>query len=116
MSDFPLCPQCDSSYVYEDGSLLICPECAHEWSGANITNHTMYPQQIVCDAYGTLLKEGDTVTLIKDLKVKGSSTVLKVGTKAKITHFLDGDHNINCRLQKEGTIELKSELVKKTSS
>lgn len=115
MSDFPPCPKCGSSYVYADGSLLVCPECAHEWSGAYTTDDNMSPQQIVCDAHGTLLKEGDTVTLIKDLKVKGSSTVLKVGTKAKITHLLDGDHNINCRLQGAGTMELKSEFVKKTS-
>ena len=115
MSDFPSCPKCDSPYVYEDGSLLICPECTHEWSATDSTDNPMSPQQIVCDAHGTLLKEGDTVTLIKDLKVKGSSTVLKVGTKAKITHLLDGDHNINCRLQKAGAMKLKSEFVKKIS-
>lgn len=113
MSGFPPCPKCASSYVYEDGSLLICPECAHEWSAASGTDDTI--SSIVCDAYGNPLKEGDTVTLIKDLKVKGSSTVLKVGTKAKITHLLEGDHNINCRLQKDGSMELKSEFVKKAS-
>lgn len=115
MSGFPPCPNCESSYVYEDGSLLICPECAHEWSATDITDNITSPQHLVCDAHGVLLKEGDTVTLIKDLKVKGSSTILKVGTKAKITHLLEGDHNINCRLQKAGAIELKSEFVKKTS-
>ncbi|MGN6670192.1 MAG: zinc ribbon domain-containing protein YjdM [Candidatus Nucleicultricaceae bacterium] len=115
MSEFPPCPQCGSSYVYADGSFLVCPECAHEWSEADTANDTLSQQQVVCDAHGTLLKEGDTVTLIKDLKVKGSSTVLKVGTKAKITRLLDGDHNINCRLQGAGAMELKSEFVKKTS-
>lgn len=115
MAKFPPCPKCDSSYVYEDGTLLICPECAHEWSNIDTMNDTTSLQQIICDANGTLLKEGDTVTLIKDLKVKGSSTILKVGMKAKITHLLDGDHNINCRLQGAGTMELKSEFVKKAS-
>lgn len=114
MSVFPSCPKCGSSYVYEDGSLLICPECAHEWSGTHATDDTISPHQIVYDAHGTPLEVGDTVTLIKDLKVKGSSTVLKVGMKAKITHILDGDHNINCRLQGAGSMELKSEFVKKT--
>jgi protein PhnA len=115
MSDFPPCPKCRSSYVYEDGSLLICPECAHEWSATNTLDDNITSELIVCDAHGTQLKEGDTVTLIKDLKVKGSSLVLKVGTKAKITQLLDGDHNINCRLQGAGAMELKSEFVKKSS-
>lgn len=115
MSDFPSCPQCKSSYVYEDGSLFVCPECAHEWPNSDTSDAAISPQQSVCDAHGTPLKEGDTVTLIKDLKVKGSSTVLKVGVKAKITHLLDGDHNINCRLQGAGSMELKSEFVRKTS-
>lgn len=116
MSDFPPCPQCGSSYVYEDRSLLVCPECAHEWSATSAANDTVSQQHMVCDAHGVKLDEGDTVTLIKDLKIKGSSAVLKVGTKAKITHFLDGDHNINCRLQGIGTMELKSEFVKKVSN
>lgn len=115
MSEFPFCPKCGSSYVYADGSLLVCPECAYEWSDADTTDDTLSPQQMVCDAYGTVLKEGDIVSLIKDLKVKGSSTVLKVGTKAKITRLLDGDHNIDCRLQGAGAMELKSEFVKKVS-
>lgn len=114
MSDFPPCPKCKSSFVYEDGSLLVCPECAHEWSSTAEQDDIMSSQLSVCDAYGTSLNEGDSVTLIKDLKVKGSSQVLKVGTKAKITQLLDGDHNINCRLQGAGNMELKSEFVKKS--
>lgn len=114
MSDFPPCPKCNSSFVYEDGSLLVCPECAHEWFATDVLDDITSSQLIICDAHGTPLKEGDAITLIKDLKVKGSSQVLKVGTKAKITHLLDGDHNINCRLQGAGTMELKSEFVKKT--
>lgn len=115
MSDLPLCPKCNSSYVYEDRSVLVCPECAHEWPVTGTMDEIISQEQTVCDAHGTPLKEGDTVTLIKDLKVKGSSTVLKVGTKAKITHLLDGDHNINCRLQGAGSMELKSEFVKKAA-
>lgn len=115
MSEFPPCSQCGSIYVYADGSLLICPECAHEWSAAETADDGASLETTVLDAYGTPLKEGDTVTLIKDLKVKGSSTVLKVGTKAKITRLLDADHNINCRLQGAGMMELKSEFVKKST-
>lgn len=115
MSDFPSCPKCSSSFVYEDGSLLVCPECAYEWCTAGMLDDIISPQLIICDAHGNPLKEGDTITLIKDLKIKGSSQVLKVGTKAKVTHFLDGDHDINCKLQGAGTMELKSEFVKKNS-
>lgn len=115
MTELPSCPKCNSSYTYEDGSLLVCPECAHEWSITDSADTSTSHQTIVCDANGTPLKEGDTVTLIKDLKVKSSSTVLKMGLKAKITHLLEGDHNINCRLQGAGSMELKSEFVKKVS-
>lgn len=115
MSDFPSCPNCGSSYVYEDRSLLVCPECSYEWPRSEATQDSISLQHVIYDSNGNLLKEGDTVTLIKDLKVKGSSTILKLGTKAKITRILDGDHNINCRLQGAGSMELKSEFVKKVS-
>ncbi|MGC4405982.1 zinc ribbon domain-containing protein YjdM [Methyloversatilis sp. MC4-4] len=108
MSSLPKCPQCSSEYTYEDGSMYVCPECAHEW-----------PQQaadqarVVKDAYGNVLTDGDSVTLIKDLKVKGSSSVLKVGTKVKSIRLVEGDHDIDCRIDGFGAMQLKSEFVKK---
>ncbi len=112
MTENSVCTKCSSPYVYEDGLLLVCPECGYSQSimGAD-SNENHSP--VIKDANGTVLAEGDSVTLIKDLKVKGSSTVLKVGTKAKISRFLDGDHDIDCRLQSGGSMELKSQYVKK---
>ena len=113
MSNIPPCPKCNSAYVYEDGSLLICPECAHEW---NPNEAVVDPDALVLkDAVGNLLAEEDKVTLIKDLKVKGSSLVLKVGTKAVIKRFVDGDHDIDCRVDGHGSMMLKSKFVKKQS-
>lgn len=111
MSDLPNCPACNSEYTYEDGSLLICPECAHEWSleeQAASEDSTVYK-----DANGNVLNDGDTVTVIKDLKVKGSSSVLKIGTKVKNIRLVDGDHNIDCKIDGFGAMKLKSEYVKK---
>lgn len=108
----PPCPQCQSVYAYEDREHLICPECGHEW----IYTQDESPQidiLIIKDAHGNTLQPGDRVTLIKDLKVKGSSTVVKVGTKVKIIHLVDGDHNIDCRIDGIGPMMLKSEFVKK---
>ncbi|GMG87078.1 zinc ribbon domain-containing protein YjdM [Biformimicrobium ophioploci] len=110
-SNLPPCPKCGSEYVYQDQALLICPECAHEWNPAE-------PEQdedalLVKDANGTQLSEGDKVTLIKDLKVKGSSQVLKIGTKATIKRFVDGDHDIDCKMDGAGDMMLKSQFVKK---
>jgi len=106
------CPQSASPYAYQDNSLWICPECAHEWSGdASADAGTEAPQ--VKDAHGNVLTDGDSVTVIKDLKVKGSSAVVKVGTKVKNIRLVDGDHNIDCKIDGIGAMKLKSEFVKK---
>lgn len=111
MSTLPNCPKCDSSYVYLDGALFICPECAHEWAEGESTadNEAL----VVKDANGNTLEAGDSVTLVKDLKVKGSSSTAKIGTKVKINRLLEGDHNIDCRIDGIGAMFLKSEFVKK---
>ena len=111
MSELPNCPQCQSSYTYQDGELLICPECAHEWSPAG--EEAAGSDFIVKDANGNLLQDGDSVTVIKDLKVKGSSLVVKVGTKVKNIRLVDSDHNIDCKIDGIGAMKLKSEFVKK---
>ncbi len=110
MSSLPACPKCSSAYTYEDNGLLICPECAHEWTA---TSDTAEAEFIVKDAHGTQLHDGDNVTVIKDLKVKGSSSVIKVGTKVKIIRLIDSDHNIDCKIDGIGAMALKSEFVKK---
>lgn len=112
MSTLPRCPQCNSEFTYEDGSNYVCPECAHEWSrdAAAAATET---QRVVRDAHGNVLNDGDAVTLIKDLKVKGSSLVLKVGTKVKSIRLVDGDHDIDCKIDGVGAMQLKSEFVKK---
>jgi protein PhnA len=108
----PPCPQCASALAYEDGPLLICPECGHEWSAnAPVVDGESGLQ--VRDANGNLLQDGDTVTVIKDLKVKGSSAVVKVGTRVKGIRLKDGDHNIDCRIEGIGEMGLKSEFVRK---
>jgi protein PhnA len=112
MSDLPHCPQCSSEYTYEDSNLYICPECAYEWS-KDILTDKLEDEQVIRDANGNVLQEGDGVTLIKDLKVKGSSSVLKIGTKAKIMRFVDGDHDIDCKVDGVGPMMLKSMFVKK---
>ncbi len=109
MSDFPACPQCNSSFVYSDGTLLICPECAHEWNPDDAQSDA--PQYK--DANGNVLQDGDSVTVIKDLKVKGSSLVVKVGTKVKNIRLVEGDHDIDCKIDGIGPMKLKSEFVKK---
>jgi len=112
MSGLPECPKCKSTYTYADGALYICPECAHEWSkdGAADAGDT---QRVWRDAHGNELHDGDTVTVIKDLKVKGSSSVVKVGTKVKGIRLVDGDHDIDCKIPGIGAMGLKSEFVKK---
>ena len=107
----PACPKCNSEYVYEDQAMLICPECAHEWN----PNEEVVDEDalILKDAVGNLLAEGDKVTLTKDRKVKGSSQVLNVGTKATIKRFVDGDHDIDCKVDGAGDMMLKSKFVKK---
>lgn len=111
MSDIPNCPACGSEYAYQDGALFVCPECAHEWSGTEQAVADNASQ--VRDANGNVLQDGDTVTVIKDLKVKGSSLVVKVGTKAKNIRLVDGDHDIDCKVDGIGPMKLKSEFVKK---
>lgn len=112
MRKLPDCPKCDSEYTYEDGNILICPECAHEWS-ALTTDDNSAASKGIQDAHGNLLQDGDTVTVIKDLKVKGSSAVVKVGTKVKNIRLVDGDHDIDCKIDGIGAMKLKSQFVKK---
>lgn len=112
MSQLPSCPQCHSEYTYEDGDLYICPECAHEWP-KHAEAESIEGAKVVRDANGNLLQDGDTITVIKDLKVKGSSSVVKVGTKVKNIRLVDGDHDIDCKIEGFGAMKLKSEFVKK---
>ena len=111
MRTLPPCPKCQSEFVYQDQEMLICPECAHEWnpSVAEVDEDALD----VKDANGSQLADGDKVTLIKDLKVKGSSQVLKIGTKATIKRLVDGDHDIDCKVDGVGDMMLKSQFVKK---
>lgn len=113
MSTLPPCPKCNSVYTYEDGDMLVCPECAHEWPRVSV--EAVEAQHVVRDAVGNVLQDGDTVTVIKDLKVKGSSSVVKVGTKVKSIRLVDGDHDIDCRIDGIGSMGLKSAFVKKLS-
>jgi len=112
MSKLPNCPKCNSEYTYEDGSLLVCPECAHEWTLEG-QNESSDEQKVIKDANGNVLTDGDSVTIIKDLKVKGSSSALKIGTKVRNIRLVDGDHNIDCHIDGFGAMKLKSEFVKK---
>jgi len=112
MSTLPACPQCQSGFTYEDGAMLVCPECAHEWTREN-ADETAESSREIRDANGNMLSDGDTVTVIKDLKVKGSSSVVKVGTKVKNIRLVDGDHDIDCKIDGFGAMKLKSEFVKK---
>ena len=112
MSKLPNCPKCGSEYVYEDRNLYVCPECAHEWSPAENTEAND-EGLVVIDANGNQLLDGDTVSVIKDLKVKGASSVVKVGTKVKNIRLVEGDHNIDCKIDGIGAMKLKSEFVKK---
>lgn len=112
MSDLPNCPKCNSEYTYEDGSLFICPECAHEWT-LELEAENSEDKKIIKDANGNVLNDGDTVTVIKDLKVKGSSLVIKIGTKVKNIRLVEGDHDIDCKIDGFGDMKLKSEFVKK---
>ncbi|WP_313800164.1 zinc ribbon domain-containing protein YjdM [Cytobacillus sp.] len=112
MIHLPNCPKCHSEYTYEDGSFLVCPECAHEWSCESGHENTE-EQMTFKDVNGNVLADGDTVTIIKDLKVKGSSSILKIGTKVKNIRLVDGDHDIDCKIDGFGAMKLKSEFVKK---
>jgi len=118
MNPLAPCPKCKSTLTYQDGPLCICPECAHEWSEAASSAGTPEGALVVRDAHGNTLNDGDSVTVIKDLKVKGSSSVVKVGTKVKGIRLVDSDngHNIDCRIEGIGAMQLKSEFVKKANA
>lgn len=111
MNELPNCPKCGSSYTYEDGSMFVCPECAYEWSAEMMELES--EANTVRDANGNVLQDGDSVTIMKDLKVKGSSSDLKMGTKVKSIRLVEGDHNIDCKIDGFGAMQLKSEFVKK---
>jgi len=111
MSTLPKCPQCSSEFTYEDGDNYVCPECAHEWPRAAAASAD--EKRVVKDSNGNVLQDGDTVTVIKDLKIKGSSSVVKVGTKVKNIRLIDGDHDIDCKIDGIGAMQLKTEFVKK---
>ena len=116
MSSLPGCPQCRSSYTYEDGAMFVCPECGHEWSrhtGVEAPAAGAENERVFKDANGNVLRDGDSVIVIKDLKVKGSSLVVKGGTKVKNIRLVEGDHDIDCRIDGIGAMQLKTEFVRK---
>jgi len=108
LSELPKCPKCGSEHTYEDGALFVCPECAHEWSPSAAAADEDEGPRVVKDAVGNVLADGDTVTVIKDLKIKGSSSVVKIGTKVRNIR-----HDIDCKIDGVGPMQLKSEFVKK---
>ena len=112
MNALPRCPKCNSEFTYEDAGVYICPECAHEWSG-EATAATEAVGKVYRDSAGNVLQDGDTVTVIKDLKLKGSGGVIKMGTKVKNIRLVDSDHDIDCKIDGFGAMSLKSEFVKK---
>ncbi|MBL8868929.1 MAG: alkylphosphonate utilization protein [Planctomycetaceae bacterium] len=113
MSQLPPCPACQAEYTYEDGILYVCPTCGHEWSKEGSTADASATDDGIRDANGNLLQNGDSVVVIKDLKVRGSSLVVKVGTKVKNIRLVDGDHDIDCKIDGIGAMQLKSEFVRK---
>lgn len=113
MSTLPACPKCNSEYTYEDGGLYICPECAHEWSAHATADATADGAKVYRDSAGNVLQDGDTVTVIKDLKLKGSGGTIKMGTKVKNIRLVDSDHDIDCKIDGFGAMSLKSEFVRK---
>ncbi|WP_129640871.1 zinc ribbon domain-containing protein YjdM [Peristeroidobacter agariperforans] len=116
MTALPACPKCNSELTYQDGPMYICPECAHEWSATSTAVESIAsdePERVVRDANGNVLNDGDTVIVVKDLNVKGASSALKAGTKVKGIRLVEGDHNIDCKIEGFGGMKLKSEFVKK---
>lgn len=111
MNTLPNCPKCNSEYTYEDGALFVCPECAYEWNAASEEQND--DTLVIKDSNGNILQDGDSVSIIKDLKVKGASSALKKGTKVKNIRLVEGDHNIDCKIDGFGAMQLKSEFVKK---
>lgn len=112
MASLPNCPKCNSEYTYEDGNVFVCPECAHEWTLESEVVE-VEAEKAYKDSNGNILKDGDSITVIKDLKVKGSSSVVKKGTKVKDIRLVDGDHDIDCKVDGIGAMQLKTEFVKK---
>lgn len=112
MSTLPNCPECNSEYTYEDGALYMCPECAHEWP-IEAVQEQEETGLVVKDSNGNLLQDGDSITVIKDLKVKGTPQGIKMGTRVKNIRLVEGDHNIDCNVPGIGAMKLKSEFVKK---
>ena len=117
MSDLPKCPECNSENTYQDRDMLVCPMCGHEWL-PQVVADTEEQEKVVKDANGNVLQDGDNVTVVKDLKVKGSSSVVKVGTKVKGIRIVDGDdgHDIDCKIKGIGAMQLKSEFVKNSKA
>lgn len=113
MSQLPPCPACHADYTYEDGILYVCPTCGHEWAKETSATDSQPQEEGIRDANGNLLQNGDSVVVIKDLKVRGSSLVVKVGTKVKNIRLVDGDHDIDCKIDGIGAMQLKSEFVRK---
>jgi len=111
MNISPKCPTCSSEYTYEDGEMYVCPECGHEWP--KIAAESAETEAVVRDAFGNVLNDGDSITVIKDLKIKGSSLSVKVGTKVKNIRLISGDHDIDCKIDGIGAMQLKSGFVKK---
>lgn len=109
MPTLPPCPACNSAFAYEDDSNFVCSECSHEWP----QTAPVEAARVVKDAFGNVLANGDSVTVIKELKVKGSSLAVKVGTKVRSIRLVDGDHDIDCKIEGIGAMGLKSEFVKK---
>ncbi|VVE00748.1 zinc ribbon domain-containing protein YjdM [Pandoraea commovens] len=112
MSALPPCPKCNSKFTYEDGGMCICPECGNEWS-AQAEAAAAPTERVYRDATGAILQNGDTVTVIKDLKLKGGGGTIKIGTKVKNIRLVDGDHDIDCKIDGFGAMSLKAEFVKK---
>jgi protein PhnA len=111
MSTLPPCPQCNSEFTYEDAGQFVCPECAHEWKTEAVGE--LDDKKIYRDSAGNVLQDGDTVTVIKDLKLKGSGGTIKMGTKVKNIRLVDSDHDIDCKIDGFGAMSLKTEFVKK---
>jgi protein PhnA len=114
MNPLPPCPKCHSEYAYEDGALCVCPECAHEWTTPTADDSAESIEKIYRDSAGNILQNGDTVTVIKDLKLKGSGGVVKIGTKVKNIRLVDSDHDIDCKIDGFGAMSLKTKFVKKS--
>ena len=115
MDNTPKCPKCGSEYTYAEGDNFVCPDCSHEWSKHDVTAAVVDENapKVVKDAHGNTLADGDTIMLVKDLKLKGYAQALKVGLKAKNIRIIDGDHDIECRIEGYGSVQLKSEFIKK---